>query len=108
MSFSKQIIFLIILLFLCISIYKDLNDNRRELIKLSNFDQENQYEVIYQYVENGDTLLSIVEDINDQNNFDLDIDIIIQDFKSLNPFVDEYHLMPNERYKFPKYTVSDQ
>lgn len=51
----------------------------------------------------GETVLSIIEKINQDKLHELDMTKIINDFKQLNPDVDPFNLQPNESYYFLVY-----
>lgn len=54
-------------------------------------------------VQPGDTVLSLMEKVNNYELDNLDIDKIIADFKQLNPLVNPYDLKINHYYYFPVY-----
>ncbi|MRH43108.1 hypothetical protein GH741_10465 [Aquibacillus halophilus] len=50
----------------------------------------------------GDTVLSIVEEFNEEQS-SVQMNQIIQDFQILNPDVDPHQIKPNMDYLFPVY-----
>jgi len=105
----KRILFYFILILLLISIYKDLSigssinniiieSSSPKTVNTSNFD------IVQIKVDSGDTVLSIVEKVNNYQINHIDINKIITDFKQINPFVNPYHLKKNRFYFFPIYT----
>jgi hypothetical protein len=54
--------------------------------------------------ETDDTVLSIVEDLNkDNQRFHIEIPQIIHDFETINPNTDPHYLQPGHYYLFPLY-----
>lgn len=110
MFFSKRLLFYFIIILLIISLYKDLTDgsfsfNHNKLGQIQQIypnEQETKLTVVAVRVQAGDTLLSITEQIN-QQTLELDIDQMINDFKTLNPTIDPFHLEPNSVYYFRIY-----
>jgi|SRR5690625_454001 len=110
MKFLKQISLIIIFALLCMSIYKDINPRQNKSIEsVSSETKDNYlYEIIEYTVRSGDTVLSIVEDINNENINTIEINNIIKDFKYLNPDTNIYGLIPNNTYYFPKYKSNER
>lgn len=105
MNFFKQILVLIFIVCLLLSIYKDLSFIEEPVKLHPPFDETSlvDYELVPYFVERGETVLSIVEDLNKGVLSTLSIDEIIADFKLLNPETNIYELIPGEKYFFPKY-----
>ncbi|MBP1947552.1 hypothetical protein [Virgibacillus litoralis] len=108
-NFFKTIIYILIALFV-ISIYKDLSIgttltsiNRNKQPQEEYVTNTKNISAMEVKVNQGDTLLTIVEKINPQLTNNLDVTKIVSDFKALNPTVDPKQLQPNEFYSFPIY-----
>jgi len=101
---KKIIIYALIFLFL-LSIYKDLNSGSL----LSNLDTKqetvpiNDYKAVYLKVQHGDTILSIIERINEKNMDRMDITQIMEDFELLNPNILPEEVKVDHYYYFPTY-----
>jgi hypothetical protein len=54
----------------------------------------------------GDTLISVVEELNTQGGFT--ITAMIKDFKSLNPGVNPENIQLGKTYRFPLYKTSER
>ncbi|MFA1820428.1 hypothetical protein ACDX78_09640 [Virgibacillus oceani] len=100
---KKIIIYILVFLFL-FSVYKDLNGgslqnnlNEQEITPVTD------YKAVYLKVQHGDTILSIVESINEGNMNKMDIDQIMEDFKLLNPNVQPEEVKVAHFYYFPSY-----
>src|SRR5690625_5763881 len=65
-------------------------------------DNANNLSAIKVRVQHGDTVLSIIEQINHQLP-EQDIEQMIIDFRSINPNIDPYNLQGNTIYYFPVY-----
>ncbi|WP_153461551.1 hypothetical protein [Sediminibacillus terrae] len=120
--FKKALVTLFIILFI-VSIFKDLtvgtinsiqqveeqNDNSSESLEPSqNTAQQNatDYQALEVEVRPGDTVLSIIEEINRAEAV-LSIDSIIADFQKMNPGTNPQQIQPGETYLFPLY-VSEE
>ncbi|MQR95565.1 LysM peptidoglycan-binding domain-containing protein [Fictibacillus phosphorivorans] len=64
-------------------------------------DQKNKQKFKTYEVTPGDTLISVVEKLNSNNNYS--IVSMIKDFKSLNPEVNPENIQIGKSYKFPVY-----
>ncbi|WP_186575770.1 hypothetical protein [Aquibacillus kalidii] len=64
--------------------------------------ETNRYKVVSKKVAAGETVLSIVETINPDEN-SLLMKQIILDFETLNPGIDPHLIEPNKEYYFPAY-----
>ncbi|SHF61430.1 hypothetical protein [Ornithinibacillus halophilus] len=102
---KRFLLFLFSILFL-ISVYKDLSTgieiNKEENFEVPSINEENpSFSVVKIKIMPGDTFISIMDNINEQNiqNFDQ----MIADFKSLNPNSDPYQLQVETFYYFPLY-----
>jgi len=107
MSFLQRVSILSFIILLCVSIYKDLSKDIYFLSEVPNnptvAQLSNQFSTIKVKVEQGETLLSIVENINRNNTDQLDIQKIMTDFININPQVDPYNLNVGAYYYFPLY-----
>lgn len=111
-TFKRMIAYLFILLFI-ISLYKDITGNT--VIDLQNeeksvhpdleiIQEHKNYKVVSVKVDYGETALSIIEKINNQNDMKkVNIEDILSDIQYLNPNVNLYDLKPNNTYFFPLY-----
>jgi len=95
----------VILLFLLLisSIYKDLDLTTPSTLQYSANETIINNNVIKVKIERGDTVLSIVEKLNQFDEEHINIQQVMTDFKKANPHVDPYHLKPNKYYFFPLY-----
>lgn len=105
---KKIIVSILIILFL-ISIYKDLTlgtnisnqkDEENETRIIS--DNSSQFDAVKVKIEQGDTLLTIIERLN-PNIDNLNMDQLNTDFLYLNPTADPNQLQLNRFYFFPQY-----
>lgn len=105
MQFIKKSSLFLFIILLFISVYKDLNSGS-PLPSHSNDTkiQDNiPHQVIKVKVKQGETVLSIVEQVNQTERNNLNIQSIMDDFQEANPNTDPYHLKPNTFYYFPLY-----
>jgi len=102
MSSIKKLSLFILILLLLLSISHDLSKNMEQHYPEANTDEDQNTRIAPIKVQHGDTLLSIVEEINDLNQ--LYVDEIIKDFQNLNPDSDYRSLKPNQFYYFPLYS----
>ncbi|GAA0441008.1 MAG: hypothetical protein ACQEWU_12625 [Bacillota bacterium] len=100
---KKAAIWFIIFLFLS-SVYKDISN-----VQTTPF-QEKESEVLHTdyhvtpiKVQTGDTVLSIVEEINKHQLNRLNIEKVLIDFQVINPKTDPYQLEIGNFYYFPIY-----
>lgn len=109
MFFKRSFLFSIILL-LMFSIYNDITigtspfTENKLYIKKPVVPKKNEGEIsiIEVRLQPGDTVLSVTEQINQQQET-LDIAQVMNDFKEINPYIDPYHLEPDTSYFFPVY-----
>ncbi|SDN08431.1 LysM peptidoglycan-binding domain-containing protein [Sediminibacillus halophilus] len=123
MGFLKKTVVTLFIVLFIVSIFKDLtvgtlngvqqteeqSDNLSESHKPSQkAPQQDQtaYQAIEVEVRPGDTVLSIIEEINRAEAV-LAIDSIVTDFQKLNPGTDPQQIQPGETYLFPLY-VSEE
>lgn len=113
MQFIKRMSIYLLFLLLFISIYKDLTTEIPENIPQTTVPQyDNIKKVpgvtgIKVQVRPGDTVLSVVEQLNkDNQKINTDITRIIADFEKVNPHVDPYNLNSHDFYYFPLYNNS--
>lgn len=97
-------LFIFIILFVT-SIYKDLYLNTPSI---HHYDAINETalntNIIKVKVKQGETVLSIVENINQMDEEHINIQQVMADFKDANPNADPYHLKTDTYYYFPIYT----
>lgn len=103
MSASKRLSLLLLFILLIISVVDDLAKQQpTKEGSVRNGRQEKQdIGIAHIKIKQGDTVLSVTEEINKLDN--LDIQRIINDFEMLNPGVDTEALLPNSFYYFPLY-----
>ncbi|RLL48065.1 hypothetical protein D8M04_01945 [Oceanobacillus piezotolerans] len=107
MQILKKYILYIAIILLITSVYKDLSlgtnqiEHYRSDVILTD-KNINNYTIIRLKAESGDTLLSIVESINESKT-SLSPEKILTDFMELNPTSDPYHIKVGEWYYFPIY-----
>ncbi|WP_156290717.1 hypothetical protein [Oceanobacillus salinisoli] len=108
MYFSKKIFIYIIIILLVASIYKDLSlgtePNENVPTQETTIQINENYSAMKVKVTSGDTVLSIVENINEGKG-EIAIDQMMTDFQQLNPEVNPYRLQPNTFYYFPVYEL---
>lgn len=68
----------------------------------TNESQSKRYQKIEHHVKAGETVLSIMENIN-KTGPPVSIQQMIQDFESLNPNIDAHQIQINKSYWFPIY-----
>lgn len=105
MNFIKRASVYLLIIFLFISIYNDLN-GKTQITEESNSNHHNnniKFTIMHIKVQPGDTVLTIVEEINSNKFSTLDINQILSDFQEINPTVDPYSIQPHSFYYFPKY-----
>ncbi|WP_068674300.1 hypothetical protein [Oceanobacillus sp. Castelsardo] len=106
MSFSKRFILYISIILLIASIYKDLSlannsiENYHYTKPLTT--ANSHYSIVKVKVEFGDTVISIVEDIN-KGNMKISLEQIMDDFQHLNPNTNSQSIQPKNYYYFPLY-----
>ncbi|MDC3413373.1 hypothetical protein NC797_10580 [Aquibacillus sp. 3ASR75-11] len=124
--FLRKTFIAILVLFFIVSIFKDLTvgtvvpvekqdnqeekenntQNKQEDPKQTNQEKDengkNSYKIGRKEVEAGETVLSVIEQIN-QNDIPVPISQIIIDFKKLNPGVDPQQIEAGQQYLFPVY-----
>lgn len=108
-TFRKILTYLLIILF-CISIYQDLTsgtptdmERKQNFYKRIDIDDNTLFEVVTIEVQEGETVLSIIEKLNEEQMDTLNITKLLNDFMMLNPNVDPYHLNNRKKYQFPIY-----
>ncbi|MBP1968683.1 hypothetical protein J2Z83_000777 [Virgibacillus natechei] len=67
-------------------------------------DHNIKFDAQYVKADPGETVLTIVEGINNNNIKKMAPKQIITDFKLINPSIDPHNLRPNHYYYFPLYT----
>src|SRR5699024_3694730 len=95
MQFIKRLSIYLLLILLFVSIYKDLTIDTTKIkskSKITQFTDASEISNIRLRVDPGDTVLSIVEQVNKDNHI-----------SKINPDVDPYELKPNNFYYFPLY-----
>lgn len=106
MRFITRISIYLLILLLFISIYKDLTTDIRKTAKTSVASEFSQSEMtaVKREVQPGDTVLSVVEDLNKSNQtFQMNITKVINDFGKMNADIDPDQLQPHRNYYFPLY-----
>lgn len=109
MYLLRRILLYIFILLLIVSIYKDLSVGQTLLHDsaiedTSSIEKESlEFKVIKVKVQPGDTVLSIIEKVNNNQLDHLDIQKVMADFKQVNPLVNPYDLKLNSYYYFPVY-----
>lgn len=105
----KRIFTYMIIILLITSIYKDLSlgtgnktSVKDEISPNEAMYNNNDFSIIQIKVTHGDTVLSIMESINDEIN---NVEKIIADFQVLNPNTPPQQIRPGEIYYFPKYNT---
>ena len=100
MSAIKRLSIIILFFLLVLSIMDDLGKNTSPPVP-GTFQRDGEISIAHIKVSAGDTVLSIMEEINDLDT--LDIEQIIRDFERLNPGADIHFLVPDDFYYFPLY-----
>ena len=90
----------IVLFLLVISAYHDLNKIGVST-EPAGLQQEGAYREVV--VRPGDTVLSVIEELNSGRSLPQDISGMIKDFSRLNPKANPYALSAGKRYRFPYY-----
>lgn len=113
MEFVKRgLTYIFIILFIA-SIMNDLKIREDNSISsqttLSIEDNHSNYVIYKVKIDTGDTVLSIVEELNKSTMSDnVDLHQVMNDFHKLNPDVDPYQIQPHNYYYFPVYKKRDQ
>ncbi|WLR43958.1 hypothetical protein LC087_07585 [Bacillus carboniphilus] len=106
----KRLLWFITFILVTYAIYYDLSvgtiNNQLNISHEEDFSSINSPKLNYQAyrVQEGDTVLSIVKEMNDVTP---SVSIIIEDFKYLNPDTEVYEIHPNVTYEFPIYHDSN-
>lgn len=94
-----------------ISIYQDLTvgsspfrQNKYVTQLIDTTDHKHHLQAAKIYVQPGDTVLTVTEQLNHQIK-ELNIGKIMDDFKLLNPAIDPLKIQPYTSYFFPIYEV---
>lgn len=106
MSFMKRSLIYLLIILLALSIYNDLDGKPRieeNNSKNTHLNINTKFTIMHIKIQPGDTVLTIVEQINPNKFQILNIAQIITDFQLINPTVDPHHLQPHSFYYFPKY-----
>ncbi|WP_053219163.1 hypothetical protein [Virgibacillus senegalensis] len=120
MGFLKKTIVTLFLLLFVVSIFKDLTvgtlSGSKEAEEIQGTAEEKPqpakkadqqaYQVIEVEVRPGDTVLSIIEEIN-RSEAVLTIDSLITDFQTLNPDTSPQQIQPGKKYLFPLYVYEE-
>lgn len=102
-TINKCCLFLFII-FLATSIYKDLHLNSPSTFYENDKIETLSINVIKVKVKHGETVLSIVENINPMDKERINIQQVMNDFKEANPNADPFQLEADKYYYFPLYT----
>lgn len=117
-SFKHSVIFIIILFIICYSIYYDLSTGtlpKADKPTTSETSSENYPNIVVEeelfpaqevVVQNGYTVLSIVEHLHD-GPVPASIQQIVYDFQELNPGVAADNIKVGKTYLFPLYSKSE-
>ncbi|UJL44858.1 hypothetical protein KFZ58_10485 [Virgibacillus sp. NKC19-16] len=109
MDFIKKTFIFVLIILLGISIYNDLTLGNSQENKINRIQQpatDINFTVLQIKVEPGDTVLSIVERINNNRNLEkMDLTQILTDFNTINPSIDPHNLDPHTYYYFPLYNT---
>lgn len=101
---KKKIILYIFIILLVLSMYHDL---RKELIVSqeisTNHVSEKTKNVMKVRVKPGDTILSLIEEVNEGILSEIDINQLVSDFKQVNEHMDTNELEVNKYYYVPLY-----
>jgi len=107
MSFFKRVLMFSLIILLVLSVYKDLTkdvSSSSEQVPSPKVTEHNKnYSIVKVKVESGETVLSIIEDLNEHHIDHVDMHQLITDFKKNNPQADPYHLTVDTYYYFPLY-----
>src|SRR5690625_5989851 len=98
MGFFKRMSLYIIICFCVVGIYKDLQKdvpNYDQMYSLQTQSNKTAYQVVKVKLKQEDTFLSVVEKIHEEHLEEMNINQMMNDFKSLNPDVNPYYLEPN-------------
>ncbi|GAA0443229.1 hypothetical protein GCM10008983_20520 [Lentibacillus halophilus] len=102
----KRFILYMFIILLVISIYKDMTTgilpDTSSKLTTDNTHETEKLTVVRVKAGKGDTVLSIVESINELNN-QVAVSKILDDFRSINPDTDPFHVKSGEYYFFPLY-----
>ncbi|HLR80656.1 MAG TPA: hypothetical protein VK119_08790 [Bacillota bacterium] len=105
MDFIKKTCLYLCFILLVMSIYKDLSSEipSEDPNKYGTLDEySTDFTIIKVKVQPGDTVLSIVEEVNGQIQ-ESSIEKVMTDFKALNPTTNPYQLQTGNFYYFPLY-----
>ena len=106
MGLLKRLTLYGIIILLLISIYKDIAIDEAFPMYEDEIIQTNKdFHVLKREIHHGDTVLSILEEINDIKQLEqINIEQMISDFKMLNQNINPYQLQQGKYYLFPKYS----
>ncbi|WP_085991892.1 hypothetical protein [Oceanobacillus senegalensis] len=111
MHVLKRYFMYIFIILLLISIYKDLSlsipGTNQTLTDQVHIFNEVDFTIMKVKVSPGDTVLSIVEEINKQHLKHFESSQILTDFKQINPGVNPYELESHNYYFFPLYNKKE-
>lgn len=102
----KKLALYTFIILLIVSIFQDITINNNMNIENNTkkkMDANEVYTIAHVKVLPGDTIFSIVESLNEDSISTFHSDVIIKDFKELNPTTDPYKLKPDTFYYFPLY-----
>ncbi|HLS34910.1 MAG TPA: hypothetical protein VK061_01570 [Bacillota bacterium] len=106
MKFIKQNSIYILIIFVILSVYADItthNDVKTKNLCNAFHDETSRYTIVSYEVKDGDSVLSVMEDINKHKFHQQPIEQMIDDFLVMNPDANPYQLIPNKIYYFPIY-----
>ncbi|WP_010650898.1 hypothetical protein [Oceanobacillus massiliensis] len=102
----KRFFLFIFIILLFISIYQDITtevDTNKQESEMITPGSSGNYSIAHVKVVPGDTVLSIIEDMNKSNLEQLNMKLAIEHFEALNPTTDPLNLKPHTVYYFPVY-----
>lgn len=103
MYMLRKIFIYILIILLFLSIYQDFTTGFTTNYHPKTRFDEYSYTITPIKVMPGETVLSILESLNGDNMYDMEINEIMDDFKEMNPNADPYELKPATVYYFPIY-----
>lgn len=103
MLIIKRSILLIVIILLLISIYHDLQKDLTIHDKPKTVMMNKHFTVVKMKVMPGDTILTLIEQVNDDSLEQFNVEKLISDFKTVNPHLKSNELSVNEYYYVPVY-----
>ncbi|BAC13891.1 hypothetical protein ACFQ4N_07740 [Oceanobacillus iheyensis] len=99
----KKFLLSILIILVLISIFQDLsNINNNQLTQKANVQtQQSDYNIIPIKVMPGDTVLSIIEGLHQGRTNEIKTDLLLKEFRSLNPTTEPTDIRVDHIYYFP-------